>query len=42
MEGIKRLPLSVILIWDNILEELYLPEIQQEVYPLARDLGVWA
>jgi uncharacterized protein len=40
IEAIKRLPLSVILIWDNLLEELYLPEIQQEVYPLAREHGV--
>jgi predicted aldo/keto reductase-like oxidoreductase len=39
-EAIKRLPLSVILIWDNYLEEQYLPEIQQEVYPLAREYGV--
>ncbi len=40
MEAIKRLPLSVILIWDSYLEELYVPEIQQEVYPLAREHGV--
>ncbi|MGC9350096.1 MAG: aldo/keto reductase [Anaerolineae bacterium] len=40
MEAIRRLPLSVILIWDNYLEEQYLPEIQNEVYPLARDHGV--
>jgi aryl-alcohol dehydrogenase-like predicted oxidoreductase len=40
IEAIKRLPLSVILIWDNLLEELYLPEIQEEVYPLAREHGV--
>ena len=40
IEAIKRLPLSVILIWDNLLEELYLPEIQQDVYPLAREYGV--
>jgi hypothetical protein len=39
-EAIKRLPLSVILIWDNYLEELYVPEIQGEVYPLAREHGV--
>ena len=39
-EAIKRLPLSVILIWDNYLEEQYLPEIQQKVYPLAREYGV--
>ncbi len=40
LEAIKRIPLSVILIWDNYLEELYVPEIQQQVYPLARDRGV--
>ena len=39
-EAIKRLPLSVILIWDNYLEEQYLPEIQQQVFPLAREYGV--
>jgi predicted aldo/keto reductase-like oxidoreductase len=39
-EAIKRLPLSVILIWDNYLEELYVPEIKQEIYPLARERGV--
>jgi hypothetical protein len=40
VEALKRLPLSVILIWDNYLEEQYLPEIQNEVYPLAREKGV--
>ena len=40
LEAIQRLPLSVILIWDNYLEEHYLPEIQQQVYPLAREYGV--
>ncbi len=40
LEAIKRIPLSVILIWDNYLEELYVPEIQQKVYPLAREHGV--
>lgn len=40
LEAIRRIPLSVILIWDNYLEELYVPEIQQQVYPLARDRGV--
>jgi predicted aldo/keto reductase-like oxidoreductase len=40
LEAIKRLPLSVILIWDNYLEEQYVPEIQQQVYPLAREYGV--
>ncbi|TFG67039.1 MAG: hypothetical protein E4H27_09505, partial [Anaerolineales bacterium] len=40
LEAIQRLPLSVILIWDNYLEEQYVPEIQQQVYPLAREYGV--
>ncbi|MDF1514174.1 MAG: hypothetical protein P1S60_10235, partial [Anaerolineae bacterium] len=40
LEAITRLPLSVILIWDNYLEEQYVPEIQQMVYPLARQYGV--
>ena len=40
IEAIQRLPLSAILIWDNLLDELYLPEIHQEVYPLARKNGV--
>ena len=39
-EALLRLPLSVILIWDNYLEELYVPEIQREIYPLAREHGV--
>ena len=39
-EAINRLPLSVILIWDSYLEELYVPEIQREIYPLAREKGV--
>lgn len=39
-EAIRRIPLSVILIWDNYLEEQYLPEIYDEVYPLARKKGV--
>ncbi len=40
IEAIKRIPLSVILIWDNYLEEQFVPEIQDEVYPLAREKGV--
>jgi len=38
--AIERLPISVILIWDNYLEELYLPEIQRKIYPLAREKGI--
>ncbi|MCU0521650.1 MAG: aldo/keto reductase [Anaerolineae bacterium] len=40
LEAIRRIPLSVILIWDNYLEEQFVPEIQQQVYPLAREHGV--
>jgi uncharacterized protein len=40
MDALRRLPLSVILIWDNYLEEQYLPEIREEVYPLAQEKGV--
>ncbi len=40
LEAIRRIPLSVILIWDNYLEEQWIPEIQQQVYPLAREKGV--
>ena len=39
-EAIERIPLDVILIWDNYLENLYLPEIHREIYPLARERGV--
>lgn len=40
LDGLQRLPLSVILIWDNYLENQYLPQIHEEVYPLAREKGV--
>jgi uncharacterized protein len=40
LEAMRRIPLSVILIWDNYLEEQWIPEIQQQVYPLAREKGV--
>jgi aryl-alcohol dehydrogenase-like predicted oxidoreductase len=39
-EAIERIPLDVILIWDNYLENLYLPEIRDDIYPLAREKGV--
>jgi predicted aldo/keto reductase-like oxidoreductase len=39
-EAIRRLPLSVILIWKNYLDDLYLPEIQHQIYPLALEYGV--
>lgn len=40
LEALNRLPLSAILIWDSYLEELWIPEIQEQVYPLAREKGV--
>ncbi len=40
LEAIRTLPISLILIWDNYLEEQYLPVIHDEIYPLARERGV--
>jgi uncharacterized protein len=40
LDALRRLPLSLILIWDNYLEEQYLPIIHDEIYPLAREKGV--
>jgi len=40
LHGLERLPLSLILIWCNYLDLMYLPEITQEVFPLARERGV--
>lgn len=40
LDAIRELPLSLILIWDNYLEEQYLPIIHDEIYPLAREKGV--
>ena len=40
LEGLRRLPLSLILIWSNYLEDMYLPEISGEIMPLAREKGV--
>ena len=40
LEAIRNLPISLILIWDNYLEEQYLPIIHEEIYPLARQRGV--
>jgi aryl-alcohol dehydrogenase-like predicted oxidoreductase len=39
-DALQRLPLSVILIWDSYLEEQNFPEIQREIYPIARAKGV--
>ena len=41
IEAIKQqLPLSLILIWSNYLEDLYLPEIRNEIFPMAREKGI--
>ena len=40
LDALKELPISLILIWDNYLEEQYLPIIHNEIYPLAREKGV--
>lgn len=40
MQAMMRLPISVILIWNNYLDHQYLPEIQEEVLPMARSAGV--
>ncbi|NQU44438.1 aldo/keto reductase, partial [bacterium] len=40
IEALNRLPLSLILIWSNFLEDLYLPEISREIIPLAKEKGV--
>ena len=42
--GMKRLPISLILIWSNYLEDMYLPEISNEIFPFAREkkIGITA
>ena len=40
IEGIRGLPPSRILIRRNYLEDLYLPEIQRETFPPAREHGI--
>lgn len=40
LDALEQLPLSLILIWDNYLEEQYLPIIHDEIYPLAKQKGV--
>ena len=40
VEALNRLPLSLILIWSNYLEDMYLPEISNEIIPLAKRKGV--
>lgn len=38
--AMDRLPLSLILIWSNYLEDMYLPEISSEIFPAARAKGI--
>ncbi len=40
VEALERLPLSLILIWCNYLDLMYLPEITERVFPLAREHNV--
>lgn len=40
IEGMKSLPIDLILIWCNYLEDLYLPEIQDEIFPYAREKNI--
>ena len=38
--ALNRLPLALILIWSNYLEDLHFPEISGEIFPLAKEKGV--
>ena len=40
VEALNRLPLSLILIWSNYLEDMHFPEISNEIFPLAKEKGV--
>ena len=40
LEGMRRLPIDLILIWSNYLEDMYLPEISGEIFKMARDKGI--
>lgn len=40
LEAMRRLPLSLILVWCNYLEDQYLPIIRNEILPMAREKGV--
>lgn len=44
IEGMTTLPIDLILIWCNYLEDMYLPEIRDEIFPFARerDIGITA
>lgn len=40
IEGMNALPIDLILIWCNYLEDMYLPEIREEIFPFAREKGI--
>jgi predicted aldo/keto reductase-like oxidoreductase len=40
IEGMSALPIDLILIWCNYLEDQYLPEITEEIFPFARKNNV--
>lgn len=40
LRALHELPINVILIWDNYLEEQYLPIIHDQIYPLAKEKHV--
>jgi uncharacterized protein len=40
IEALNRLPLSLILIWSNYLEDMHFPEISRDIFPLAKQKGV--
>jgi len=44
IEGMNALPIDLILIWCNCLEDMYLPEIHQAIFPFAREhhIGITA
>lgn len=39
IEALQTMPLDIILIWNNYLEDLYLPEIRRDIIPLAKKKG---
>lgn len=40
IKGMTALPIDLILIWCNYLEDLYLPEIKEEIFPFARERNI--
>ncbi|QEN08324.1 aldo/keto reductase [Oceanispirochaeta crateris] len=44
IKGMSALPVDLILIWCNYLEDMYLPEIKDEIFPFARkrNIGITA